>query len=126
MATFNIELWQKLKGDLLDGNVFFEQAPEDTPAPYCVLHVMDSGIDENNKTLCRHVNLASIQITIYGFNGMQIDELLDETNNLIKGYELLPSYRIINATRRLTKNASSFSLEVGAGITRFDFSHENL
>lgn len=126
MATFNIELWQRLKSDFLDGSVFFGSAPEATPAPYCVVYVLDSGDDEQSKTLCRTDGESELQFTIYGFNDMQLDELLDRINNLIKTYKNLENYRIKTASRKMTKCASSFSADVGAGITRFQFSFEKL
>ena len=124
--TFNIELWDQLKSDFLGGDVFFGRAPEDAPAPYCVIHVLDSGDDEDSKTLCGTTGKSSLQFNIYGLNDMQIDELLDELNTWIKSYVLLESYRIIKAVRGVTKNASSFSSDVGMGLSRIDFSHEAL
>lgn len=124
--TFNIELWDQLKRDFLSGSVFFGKAPQDTPAPYCVIHVLDSGIDEESKTLCGSIGEASMQFNIYGFNDMQLDELLDTLNGWLKSYKNLEHFRIIKAIRGTTKSASSFSSEVGMGLSRFDFSYEGL
>lgn len=124
--TFNIELWEKLKEDFLGGNVFFGQAPEDTPAPYCVMYVLSGEEDLSSKTLCRADREVDLQFTIYGFNDMQIDELLDELVGILKGYKLLTSYRIKVGIESSTKNASSFTAEVGAGLTRFNFMFEKL
>lgn len=124
--TFNIELWEQLKKDFLSGSVFFGKAPQDTPAPYCVIHVLDSGCDEESKTLCGSIGEASMQFNIYGFNDMQLDELLDSLITLLKSYKSLENYRIIKAIRGTTKSASSFSSEVGMGFSRFDFSYEGL
>lgn len=125
--TFNIELWEQLKEDFLEGNVFFGEAPEDTSAPYCVMHILDSGDNENSKTLCGDMTgISNFQFNVYGFNNMQIDELLDELNTLLKTYSLLDNYRIVKSKRDITKGAESFSAEVGMGLTRFDFEWERL
>lgn len=124
--TFNIELWDKLKSDFLGGKVFFGLAPDSTAAPYCVIHVLDSGRDEMSKTLCSSIGTAEIQFNVYGFNDMQIDELLLALNTLLETYDNLATYRIINAVRGVTKLASSFSAEVGIGISRYEFKYESL
>jgi hypothetical protein len=127
--TFNIELWEQLKEDFLDGSVFFGEAPEDAPAPYCVIHVLDSGDDESSKTSCGGMTgISNLQFNIHGFNNMQIDELLDELNALLKTYALIEfdDYRIIEAKRDITKGAENFSAETGMGLTRFDFEWERL
>jgi hypothetical protein len=127
MASFNIEIWNKLKEDFMSGRVYFGRAPEDTPAPYCVIHVMDSGDSEDNKTLCgASVYESDLQFNIYGLNDMQIDDLVQELNGIIKTYNLLENYRIVSSKRLRSKNASSFSAEVGAGFTEFYFSFEAL
>lgn len=125
--TFNIELWDQLKEDFLDGSVFFGEAPENTSAPYCVIHVLDSGDDEGSKTTCGDMtSISDLQFNVYGFNNMQIDELLDELNTLLKTYTAFDNYRVIAAKRDVTKGAESFSSEVGMGLTRFDFQWERL
>jgi len=125
MATFNIELWDKLKCDYVSGRVYFGQAPEDAPAPYCIIYVLDSGDDEDSRTLCSVDGVSDLQFTVYGFNDMQLDELLDQLNKLLKSYKNLANYRVKIAERKSTKNASSFSSEVGAGMSRFTFYYEN-
>jgi len=124
--TFNIELWEKLKTDFLDSNVFFGQAPEDTPAPYCVIYVLSANEDNNSKTLCQVDREVDLQFNVYGFNDMQIDELLDELVTTLKSYKLLTSYRIKMGIESSTKCASSFSSEIGMGLTRFNFYFEKL
>lgn len=125
--TFNIELWEQLKEDFLDGSVFFGEAPEDTPAPYCVIHVLDNGDNESSKTSCGGMTgVSDFQFNVYGFNDMQIDNLLDELNTLIKTYTIFDNYRVIIAKRDITKGAESFSAEIGMGLTRFDFEWERL
>ena len=124
--TFNIELWEQLKEDFLSQKVYFGKAPQDTAVPYCVIHILDSGCDENTKTLESSTGEADIQFNIYGFNDMQLDELLDELNTWIKSYKTLDSYRIINAVRGVTRNASDYSSETGMGLSRFDFLYELL
>lgn len=124
--TFNIELWDQLKEDFLGGSVYFGQAPQGTPAPYCVMHILDSGDDESSKTLCGAIGESSIQFNIYGFNDMQLDELLAGLATWIKSYKNLESYRVVKAVRGTSKLASGFSAEVGMGFSRFDFSYEAL
>lgn len=139
MKTFNIDLWQYIKhakdsnGDVIfNGKTFFGLAPEDTPAPYCVLHVLDSGDDETSKTLCykdenyNRNGVSDIQFTVYAINDMQLDELLQELNNIISRISNLSLYRIKIVQRGVTKTASSFSSEVGAGLTRYSFKYELL
>lgn len=124
--TFNIELWDQLKKDFLSGSVFFGKAPQKTPAPYCVIHVLDSGDDEDSRTLCGCIGEASMQFNIYAFNDMQLDELLKTLCDLLKTYKNLENFRVIKAIRGTTKGASTFSSEVGMGLSRFDFSYEAL
>lgn len=125
--SFNIELWEQLKLDFLDGKVYFGKAPQETPAPYCVMHVIDGGMDENSKTLCGEANgEATIQFNIYGFNAMQVDELLESLNSLLKTYKLLVSFRICASKRGTTKGMAQISSDVGMGLSRFDFTYENL
>jgi len=125
--TFNIELWQQLKRDFLDGNVFFGQAPEDTPAPYCVMFSLDSGDDENSKTLCGYTSGESeLQFNLYDFNDMAIDEKLEELCSLLKSYSSFEVYSIIGRKRGTVKMASSFSSEVGAGLARYTFKYQTL
>lgn len=135
MKTFNIDLWQTLKlpnedeEKFLDGHIYFGEAPEDVPAPYCVIHVLDCGEDENSLTLCGNetgIGISDIQFNLYSTNDMQLDELLQELNLKIKSLKNLSDYRIINAIRGTTKNASGFSSEVGMGFTRFNFRYELL
>lgn len=131
--SFNIDLWQTLRTQgFLDNKIYFGLAPEDTPAPYCVLHVLDNGIDTEAQTLCfrepssNTPGLSSIQFNIYSSNDMQLDELLQELNAIILNLNNLTEYRIIQALRKNTKNASTFSGEVGKGFTEFDFTYEFL
>lgn len=124
--TFNIEIWDKLKEDFLSGAVFFGKAPEDTPAPYCVIHVLDSGDDDQTKTLCKTDGMSDLQFNIYGFNCMQIDELLKELEVTLKTYKNLEGFRVISVRRESTKGASDFSAEVGMGCSRFEFLFEKL
>ena len=79
-----------------------------------------------SKTLCSSIGTAEIQFNVYGFNDMQIDELLLALNTLLESYDNLAAYRIINTIRGVTKLASSFSAEVGVGISRYEFKYENL
>lgn len=126
--TFAIELWERLKIDFLSNNkVFFGKAPEYIAAPYCVIHVLDSGDDESSKTLCGGMTgISSFQFNVYGLNDMQIDELLDELNSLLKTYTLFADYRVIEAKRDVTKGAQEFLSETGMGLTRFNFKWERL
>ena len=137
--TFNADLWQFLrawegenKKKFIEGKIYFGLAPENTPVPYCVMHVMDSGDDPNAQTLCQNeegynaVGESRIQFNLYGFNDMQIDELLQELNYLIKSLKNLTVYRIMSCIRERTKTASSFSAEIGQGLTEFQFQHERL
>lgn len=125
--SFNIELWEQLKADFLGGQVYFGTAPQDTPAPYCTVHVLDCGIDEESKTLCGGYNgEATIQFNIYGFNAMQVDELLENLSSLIKTYKNLIAFRICSSKRGTTKGMAQISAEVGMGLSRFDFEYESL
>lgn len=125
--SFNIELWEQLKTDFLNGKVYFGKAPQNIPAPYCTMHVLDSGIDENAKTLCGDYNgEASFQFNIYGFNAMQVDELLESLNSLLKTYKTLTTFRVCSSKRRTTKGLGQISSDIGMGLTRFDFTYENL
>lgn len=127
MPTFNIELWQKLKEDFLNHKVYFGQAPENTPAPYCVIHVLDSGDNERSKTLCGGMTgISNFQFNVYGINDMQIDESLDKLNKLLRTYLTFNSYRVISCKRDITRGADSFSSEIGMGLSRFDFEWELL
>jgi len=139
MKTFNIDLWQTLKqiyadypDSYLGDNFYFGIAPEDTPSNYCVIHVLDSGIDESSQTLCQKnedyntVGISNIQFSLYAINDMVIDELLQDLNDTIEGLSNLEEYRILKAVRQTTKNASSFTNEVGIGLTRFEFQYEKL
>lgn len=139
MPTFNIDLWKSLQNiysnqenSYLKNKIFFGLAPEKTNVPYCVIHVLDSGLDENAQTLCKNdegynkVGTSSIQFSLYATNDMAIDELLQELNDNIYSLSNLNEYRIIRATRQETKNASSFSNETGMGLTRFLFEYEGL
>lgn len=132
--TFNADLWLHIKEDkeFLDKKVFFGLAPEDTIAPYCVMHVLDSGDDNSVMTLCSNdegynvAGVSDIQFSVYSTNDMQLDEILYYLNKMIKGIKETTEYRILSATRTVTKNASSFSNEVGTGISRFTFKYEHL
>lgn len=133
MKTFNIELWEEIKRqNFLKGRVYFGVAPEKIPAPYCVMHILDTGKDIFMQTLCskdldaNSVKVSNLQFNVYASNNMQLEELLEELNNLINNLSLLPNFRIIQALRQRTKTASSFSNEVGQGFTEFDFKFELL
>lgn len=141
MKTFNIDLWQNLRNIIideeegtkfLDGKIYFGLAPEDTPAPYCVMHVMDSGNDDTSATLCKNdegynmVGESDIQFNMYATNDMQLDELLQEFNLHLNKLKNLTDYRVITSIRGTTKNASSFTGEVGLGFTRYSFKFEKL
>ena len=136
--TFNIDLWQTIKKELtgqdeaLNGRIFFGLAPEDTPTPYCVVHVLDSGEDNDAQTLCQNnadyqtVGSARIQFTIYAPNDMWLDEIREDLNKTIKSLQDLKEYRILSKVLLRSKNASSFSNEVGIGLTEFRFGYEPL
>lgn len=142
MRTFNIDLWQTLRektkpvdgasNSLLNGNVFFGIAPAQTATPYCVMHVLDSGNDVNSQTLCKKdenynsVGISDIQFSIYATNDMAIDEIAQELNKLIDSLQNLTEYRIISSVRQRTKNASSFTNEIGMGFTEYSFKYESL
>lgn len=134
MKTFNADLWLHIKNNLefLNKKVFFGLAPEDTIAPYCVMHVLDTGDDSSMNTLCENdegYNLAGvsdIQFTVYSTNDMQLDEILFYLNKMIKGIKGTSEYRILSSERTSTKTASSFSNEVGTGLSRFTFKYERL
>lgn len=140
MKTFNIDLWQKLQeiyttkenSVLKPDAIFFGIAKENQPAPYCVIHVMNCGTDTNAQTLCKNnadynkIGTSNIQFTMYATNDMVVDELLQELNDVLDGLTNLNEYRILQSIRRTTKNASSFTNEVGAGLTRYDFQYERL
>ena len=127
--TFEIELWEYLrKADTSLGKKFyFGLAPSDVAVNYCVMHVLDMREEENAQTLCRNdiVKLSNIQFSVYASNDMVLNEVLNELNEVIKGIELLDNYRItINRCER-TKTASTFTNEVGMGLTEFYFNYEN-
>lgn len=127
--TFEIELWEYLrKADTSLGKKFyFGLAPVDVAVNYCVMHVLDMREEENAQTLCRNdiVKLSNIQFSVYASNDMVLNEVLNELNEVIKGIELLDNYRItINRCER-TKTASTFTNEVGMGLTEFYFNYEN-
>lgn len=138
MRTFNIDLWQTLKtlssskNDLLKGSIYFGLAPEDTPTPYCVMHVLDCGDDVNSQTLCQDdqdynaIGVSDIQFSVYATNDMALDEILQYLNNVIKGLQNLKEYRIASAVRQRTKNATTFTNETGQGFTEFIFKYEKL
>lgn len=140
MKTFNIDLWQKLKNIyntkensyLKPDTIFFGIAKENQPAPYCVIHVMNCGTDIGSQTLCKKdegynkIGVSNIQFTMYATNDMVVDELLQELNDVLDSLTNLEEYRILQSIRRTTKNASSFTNELGAGLTRYDFQYERL
>lgn len=140
MKTFNIDLWQKLqeiyaeKEDtyLKSDAIFFGIAKENQPAPYCVIHVMNSGTDVNSQTLCKKdagynkVGVSNIQFSMYATNDMVVDELLQELNDVLDSLTNLNEYRVLRASRQTTKNATTFTNEVGMGLTRYDFQYESL
>ena len=136
--SFNIDLWQNLvqyskdEKDFLNGAIFFGVAPENTPTPYCVMHVLDCGNEVGGQTLCQKeadynaVGISDIQFSLYDTNDMAIDEILQYLNGVIKSFENLTEYRIISAVRQKTKNASSFTNETGKGFTEYIFKFERL
>lgn len=138
--TFNIDLWQYLKmvyaakseSQLQSDAIFFGVAKENQPAPYCVIHILNSGEDVEAQTLCKNEadynepGEADIQFSLYATNDMVVDELLHELNNVLKYLKNLSEYRILSAVRQTTKNASSFTNEVGMGLTRYTFKYESL
>lgn len=140
MKTFNIDLWQKLqeiyaaKEDtyLKSDAIFFGIAKESQPAPYCVIHVMNSGVDISSQTLCKKdagynkIGVSNIQFSMYATNDMVVDELLQELNDVLDSLTNLNEYRVLQAIRQTTKNASTFTNEVGMGLTRYDFQYESL
>lgn len=138
MKTFNIDLWQTIKNNLtgqdeaLNGRIFFGLAPEDTPTPYCVMHVLNSGEDSEAQTLCQNdsnykaVGSARIQFSIYAPNDMWLDEIREDLNKAIKSLQDLEKYRILSKVLLRSKNASSFTNEVGIGLTEFRFEYEPL
>lgn len=140
MKTFNIDLWQKLKEIyaakedtyLKSDAIFFGIANEKQPAPYCVIHIMNSGTDTNSQTLCKKdagynkVGVSNIQFSMYATNDMVVDELLQELNDVLDNLTNLNEYRILKSIRQTTKNATTFTNEVGKGLTRYDFQYESL
>lgn len=139
MKTFNIDIWQTLRSytdtnekRFCDGKIYFGLAPENTPAPYCVLHVLNSGEDMSAQTLCLKdegynlVGVSDIQFNVYATNDMYLDELLQELNDILRSFQNLTEYRIVKSERLRTKNASTFTNEVGIGFTEYLFQYEKL
>lgn len=130
MKTFNADLWLYLKNELkvLNGKIYFGLAPQETPATYCVIHVLDSGNDVNSQTLCDRdsIGISDLQFNLYATNDMLIDELLQDLNNILNHLSNLTEYRVVSAVRGSTRTARDFSNEVGIGITRYSFKYEKL
>lgn len=136
--TFNIDLWQtiqeKSKGqdEALNGRIFFGLAPEDTPMPYCVMHVLHDGENNEAQTLCQYdlnyniVGSARIQFSIYASNDMWLDEIREDLNKKIRVLQDLTEYRILSKILLRSKNASSFTNEAGMGLSEFKFEYEPL
>ncbi len=138
MKTFNIDLWQTIKNNLtgqdeaLNGRIYFGVAPEEIETPYCVMHVMNGGEDSNSQTLCQDnpdyhaVGFARIQFNIYATNDMWLDEIREDLNRYIRSLRDLENYRILSRVLLRSKNASSFTNEIGTGLTEFEFKYEPL
>lgn len=136
--TFNIDLWQTIKekitgqDEALNGRIFFGLAPEDTPTPYCVMHLMNGGEDSEAQTLCQNdadyqtIGFARIQFNIYAPNDMWLDEIREDLNKTIKSLQELSEYRILSKVLQRSKNASTFTNETGIGLTEFNFKYEPL
>ena len=138
METFGIDLWNNIKNlysdkdEELNKKIFFGLAPEDTSSPYCVIHVLNCGEDSSAQTLCQYnenyniVGSARIQFTIYAQNDMWLDEIREDLNKKIRKLQDLTKYRILSKVLLRSKNASSFSSEIGTGLTEFEFKYESL
>ena len=138
MKTFNIDLWETIKNNLtgqdeaLNGRIFFGIAPEDTPTPYVVMHLLNGGEDSEAQTLCQNnsdyktIGFARVQFNIYATNDMWLDEIREDLNKEIKKLNDLSEYRILSKVLLRSKNASSFTNETGIGLTEFRFEYEPL
>lgn len=128
--TFEIELWDYLRkaGTSLGKKIYFGIAPTDIAVNYCVMHILDMREEENAQTLCRKdiVKLSNIQFSVYASNDMALNEILNELNETIRNIELLEHYRITMRRCERTKTASTFTNEVGMGLTEFYFNYENV
>lgn len=128
--TFEIELWEYLRkaNTSLGKKFYFGLAPTDASVNYCVMHILDMREEENAQTLCRNdiVKLSNIQFNVYASNDMVLNEVLNELNEVIKGIKLLNSYRITIGRCERTKTASTFTNEVGMGLTEFYFNYEKV
>lgn len=130
MISFNIDIWQKIKAEFedLENKVYFGEVPEEIEAPFCVMHVLDNGVDDTFSTICddNKIYKADIQFSLYDYNDMAIDELLINLNSFISQLKDLEKYRILSKQRVRTRNSNGFSAEVGMGYTEYIFTYEIL